>query len=269
MKHALIAFLKQVNAMPFRFSMKHYQVFGSATEALKDQELNSAQSWDALRETHPFFSISENRDEWLAASELAVAKDGQDTALAARADEVVALIQRKGFDRVFSTGVGGAALEYQIKKKMPQLPVVCSDYSAETVRRLQKVFTESDGVIEFDILKGDWKAVERQYLGTNGLCIMYRLDAGFSDDQWHIIFDVMQEAGVTNVLVIPTGTLTMLSIYNRKKRELLWALKHIPVVFSGYLRTKHRFISHWDEWYDTEEATFGGLKGFLLKKRAR
>ncbi len=267
MKESLLKFLKRVNAMPFPFSMKHYQVFGSASGALKDGELNSAESWDALREQHPFFSIAEDRDEWLAASELSVTKDGQDKELPQRAKDIAALITSHGFNRVFSTGVGGAALEYQLKKILPEIPVVCSDYSAETVRRLKKVFIESDGVIEFDILKGNWKEVERSYLGVNGLCIMYRLDAGFSDDEWRIMYDVMQEAGVRNVLVIPTGTLSMLSIYNRKKREIGWLIKGVPVAFSGYLRTRHRFRQHWGAWYDSAETTLGGLSAFLLKKR--
>lgn len=267
MKRTLVRFLKQVNAMPFPFSMKHYQVFGGATQSLKDQELNSAESWDTLRENHPFFSISEDRDEWLKASELAVTKDGQDRELPQRAEDVARLIQERGFDRVFSAGVGGAALEYQLKKLMPQLPIVCSDYSTTTVERLAKVFLESEGIVEFDILKGDWKSIEQKYLGPRGLCIMYRLDAGFSDDEWRIIFRVMEEVGVRNILVIPTGTLTMLSVYNRKKRELGWLLAGTPVAFSGHIRTKKRFLEHWSQGYQTEERAFGGLAGFLLTKR--
>jgi hypothetical protein len=266
MKNPLISFLKYINGMPVAFSMKHYQVFGDATKNLKNKELTSPESWDALRESHPFFSISSDREGWEEASELRIPKDGQDSLLRARAIDIIQLIRQEGITRVFSVGVGGAALEYQLKKLMPELIVVCSDYSNTTVERLQKVFVESDGIIQFDIVRGDWVGVQKSYVGNDGLCIMYRLDAGFSDTESKEIFKRMSEAGIQKVLVIPTGVLTLLSMYNRKRRELLWFLKRVPMVFCGYVRTKKRFQEQWRAEYGETELLLGGLKSFLLTK---
>ncbi len=266
MENFLIRSLKCINALPFPFSMKHYQVVGDRTSKMKDQELTSVESWDALRIDHPFFSISADREEWLAASELLVKKDGQDTRLIERAQDIVSLLRHERIERIFSVGAGGAALEYQIKKLMPEVSIVCSDYSKVTVERLRRVFTESDGVVEFDIIDGDWRKIQDAYLGPKSACMIYRIDASFSDKEWTHIFGCLAAASVSAVLVIPTGTLTLLSIYNRKKREIRWFFKKIPIVFSGYLRTKHRFREQWSRWYSDKEYSFGGLTGFLLHK---
>jgi hypothetical protein len=249
--------------------MRHYQVFGEATEKLKERSLISAASWDTLREEHPFFSIPDSREEWLAVSELTVQKDGQDANLIERARAIVELIRQNGYTKLFSVGSGGAALEYQIKKLIPELSVMCSDYSPVTVQRLKKVFIESEDVVLFDLVEGDWQAVRNAYLGEKGLCLMYRLDAGFDDATWKQVFGRMAEAGVDDVLVIPTGTLTMLSVYNRKRRELVWHMKRIPIVFSGYLRTKARFYEQWGNWYQASAYACAGLTGFLLKKKGK
>jgi hypothetical protein len=256
--------------MPFAFSMKHYQVFGDTTPRMKDKELLSPESWDVLRQGHPFFSIPETRKEWVKVSELSVTKDGQDKDLAARARDIAALIEKHRFSRVFSVGVGGAALEYQLIKLMPALPLICSDYSAKTVETLKKVFIEADDVIKFDILKAGWKEEKQRYLGDNGLLIMYRIDASFSDGEWRELFERLSAAGIRNVLVIPTGMLTILSVYNRKSREVKWFLNGTPLVWSGYVRTKRRFQEFWHSLYTEEMHTLGGLKSFLLTtKRAR
>lgn len=255
--------------MPFAFTMKHYQIFGESTANMKDQALVSEEAWDVLRENHPFFSIADTREEWLKAAELEIEKDGQDKHVSKRADDTVQLLKEKGMTRLFSIGSGGGALEYQIKKRMPEVTIVCSDYSPTTVERLKKVFTECEDVITYDALTGDYAMVQERYIKEHGLCMVYRIDASFSDTEWTRVFDAMAKASIQNVLIIPTGTLTMLSVYNRKKREFGWALRRIPVVFCGYLRTTRRFKEQWSRVYSSREAVFGGLVGFILERKNR
>jgi len=240
--------------------MKHYQVFG-------DKALDSPQSWDALRLNHPHFSISPNREEWLSASELLVKKDGQDGGLIERARGVTELLKREGIERVFSLGVGGAALEYQMKKMMPGVKIVCSDYSTVTVETLKKVFLKCDEIVFFDLMKDDWVAANKKYLGHNALCLMYRIDASMSDGEWHSIFKTLHGAGVEKVLYIPTGMLTVLSVYNRKWREIKWFFKGVKKRWSGYVRTKKRFEQYWRGLYGQEELALGGLRSFFLTRK--
>jgi len=259
--------LKYINSLPVSFTMKHYQVFDAATPHMKNQALTSIESWEVLRTEHPFFSIPDTREEWLRTSEVKIKKDGQDNRLIERAKEVVDLLTREQVTQVFSVGVGGAALEYQIKKAMPQVRMICSDYSPQTVHVLKQVFTECDEIVQFDIEHDNWNTVQEEYLGEKGICLMYRVDAGVSDEAWHRIFRAMSKAGIKKILVIPTGALTLLSIYNRKKRELKWLLKRVPVIWSGYVRTKKRFKGMWQLFYADLELSLGGLTSFLLTKK--
>lgn len=260
-----IEFLKYINSIPFNFTIKHYQTFGESRPSLRDNSLNFLESWDALRLNNPHFSIPDTREEWLNAVELNVVKDGQDKKLIPRAKDISSLLLKKNIDSIFSVGVGGAGLEYQIKKNIPQIKMICSEYSPQNVLMLKKVFIESDDVILFDILKGDWKLVRKNYLpGPNSTLIIYRLDAGFTNEEWKSIFKSIYNSGVENIVYIPTSLLTILSIWNRKKREVKWFFDRKPVSFAGHLRSKNKFKSFWHGLYNEEEFNFGGLKGFFL-----
>lgn len=257
--------LKYINSLPVPFTMKHYQVFGYSGSLFKDGELNSADSWDVLRESHPQFSVSKNRKEWIRACDMQIRKDGQDGGLLRRAEEINDLIKKEGITHIFSVGVGGAGLEYQIKKLNPSIHLVCSEFAPQNVALLKAVFEEADDIVEFDILNGDWKEVKNKYLSKNSLCLMYRVDASFSDDEWQGIFQKMHDARIESILYIASSFLTILSICNRKWRELKWSRSKSYIVFSGYLRTKTRFLSYWNDLYIGTPYEFGGIKSFLLK----
>ena len=99
--------LQYINSIPFPLTIKHYFVFDNTTEHLKDGKLNSSESWDTLRESHPHFSISENRQEWVRVNESLVKKDGQDGGLKKRASDVSKTIKDLGATSIFSAGCGG------------------------------------------------------------------------------------------------------------------------------------------------------------------
>jgi hypothetical protein len=257
--------LKYINSIPFEFTIKHYQTFGKTNAFLNNNELNSPESWDVLRKNHPQFSISQDRAEWLRACEAEVKKDGQDGGLKQRAIDVVGLIKKEGIKKIFSVGVGGAGLEYQIKKKSPEVRLTCSEYAPENVVLLRDVFLEADEIISFDVFRGDWDHINKKYLGEDAVCLMYRVDASFNDTEWRSIFEKMSLVGVKKILFIPSSFLTIRSIINRKLREFKWRFSDTPILFSGYLRSKNRFQSYWSCLYNESLFEFGGLKGFLLK----
>lgn len=260
-------FLKYINSIPFRFTMRHYQNFGGSALKLKDNSLNFVESWDNLRAEHPHFSIPKVRAEWLETAELKVVKDGQDKGLVERAKNIARVLKRENINTVFSVGVGGAGLEYHIKKNLPGVKVFCSEYSEQNVEALKGVFVECDGVVRFDILKGDWAQIKNTYLlDKSATLLVYRIDASFTDTEWRQIFENIYASGISNVVYIPTTLLSLLSVWNRKQRELLWFLKNNKISFAGHLRTKKTFQSFWAGLYGEEEYVFGGLKGFLLKK---
>lgn len=259
--------LKKINDLPICLTIKHYYTFGEATNFLKDKKLDSLESWDVLRTSHPHFSISENREEWLKACESEIKKDGQDTGLIKRAGDVVNILERLKLKSLFSVGSGGAGLEYQIKKIKPELKLICSEYSRLNVDLLKKVFWECDSIMVFDIMSKDWSVALKDCEVERQLCLIYRIDVSFTDAQWRNIFQNMFNSGVQNILYIPTNFLTIWSFLIRMRQRLWWKISRQPISFTGYLRTKKVFKSYWKSLYNDTEMNFGGLNGFLLQKK--
>ncbi|KND50760.1 MAG: hypothetical protein ABA06_04720 [Parcubacteria bacterium C7867-001] len=264
-----MSFLRQLNELPFPLTISHYHKFASGfrKEKLKDGKLDSPESWDALREQEPSFSIAETREEWLKAAELSVKKDGQDANLGARAADIVPLLKRHAITTIFSVGAGGGGLEYQLKKRIPELRIVASEYAPKSVELLRKVFLEAEEVRSFDLLSGDWTPVTERIDAATTLVLIYRLDAQFTDRQWRDLFKTLATAGVSRVLYIPTGFLTLRSLFFRLSRRIAWLFSGAEMVFAGYLRTKTTFHSFWKGSYQSEEGVFGGSGGFWLTRR--
>ena len=255
-------------SLPFPLTIPHYHVFSSGTDAtqLKNGELDSPESWDALRENDPMFSIAHSREEWVRVNEEAVRKDGQDERLAERGKDIASLLQGKGSTTLFSTGSGGAGLEYHILKNFPGLKVVCSEYAPKSVELLRDVFTEAE-VIQLDITKTDWSPITARKDAETAVCLMYRLDAGFSDREWRDVFESLHQAGVTNILYIPTGFLTLRSLVSRLRLRLSWLLSGTRMVYAGHLRTKATFESYWQRHFTSTEHVLGGMTGFWLTRK--
>ena len=183
--------------------------------------------------------------------------------MCARAEAIVDLLHEKGITSVFSVGVGGAGLEYQIKKLDPRIRVVCSEYAPENVEMLKKVFLEADGVVPFDMKGTDWSPAIAQ-ASERVLTLMYRVDPHATDAEWRAILERMRASGVKEVLYLPCGFLTLRSLVQRKLRTLKRRLHGEPVVFSGYLRTRKTFETYWAGLYQAEERSFAGFTGYYL-----
>jgi hypothetical protein len=258
--------LKYVNSIPFPFMMKHYYVFDTKGDTLKNNELNSPESWDTLRNNDPHFSISENREEWLLSSRGLVRKDGQDGAMSRRAHEVVKIVDQLSLHTLFSVGVGGAGLEYQIKFLRPALKLICSEYAEGSVGLLKKVFCEADSIITFDIKAGDWSKALQGIKLTDTLVLMYRIDINFNNEEMSQIFRKMYDAKIENIFIVLCGTLTIRGIFNRLKQRFSWRLNSTRYLFAGYLRSKKSAEDFWRGLYSCEEQTLEGLPAFLLKR---
>jgi hypothetical protein len=256
-------FLKEINSLPIKFTIRHYYPFGDTAFSLKDEKLDSRESWDYLRSEHPSFSISEDRSKWLKASNAELHKDGQDQGLIKRAKDILDVLNKLKINSIFSAGSGGAGLEYQIKKLKPEIKMTCSDFSEINIGALKKVFLEADSIIQFDIKNKIWPNVLNN---QNALCLIYRVDASFTDSEWRQIFENIHSSGVKNVLYIPTTSLTILSLLIRFIKRINWQIKGKKFVFSGYLRTRKTFESYWESLYSEDYKAFGGLGGFVLKR---
>lgn len=259
--------LKHINSLPFFLTMKHYYAFDDTTKLLKNEELNSHESWNILRQNHPHFSISEDREEWLKACQGLIKKDGQDGGLKQRSKDIIDIIENLGVSSILSLGVGGAGLEYHIKKARPKLKLICSEYSPVAVDTLKKVFFECDSIILFDMRSKDWSSILNGNDLKKQLCLMYRIDIDFSNEEFEEIFKNMYNFQVENILMIACGRITLRGLVNRLYQKLVWKIHSVPYVFSGFLRTDKTFNKLWQPFYTSIEFECGGLRSFLLKKK--
>ncbi|OGG53728.1 hypothetical protein A2851_02475 [Candidatus Kaiserbacteria bacterium RIFCSPHIGHO2_01_FULL_53_29] len=258
--------LHYINSLPFPLTIRHYSVFGAATAFLKDGELYSAESWDALRMNHPHFSIAESREEWLKAAESKIKKDGQDGAMPLRAEEISRILNECGISSLFSVGVGGAGLEYQIKKANPDLQMTCSDFSPNSVDTLKKVFTECDSIRLFDMKNKDWSPALQGVSADKQLVLMNHVDIEFTNNELREMFQNMHDSGIRNILIV-CNRLTARGLLSRFVDRLIRRLKGEHFVFAGYLRTKKTFPPLWGSLYQTTEVETPLISGFLLKSK--
>lgn len=253
--------LRALNRIPWPLTREHYFAC-AASDRGEIIAIDSAKDWDILRAKDPHFSVKEDRAEWLLACESIRKKDGQDGRLKQRAADIVHLFERYGITSVYSLGVGGAGLEYQIKKLAPEVNLVVSEFAPDNVRRLKNVFVEADGVECFDILHDSFGRMGGERHGS--LCLIYRMDPSLTNEEWRNTFNRMKKEGVRRVLFIPSSLLTLRSLAQRTLQQFKWRIKQRPVVFAGYLRSKKAFQRFWRDMYQAEEIELGGLTGFLL-----
>lgn len=258
--HHIIHALKWINGLPVRATFRHFQTFG-------DGAIDSPQSWDALRRSHPHFSIPQEREAWVATCSGEIKKDGQDGALQQRAADVYATLHAHGIKKIFSVGVGGAGLEFQLKQIDLSLYIHATEYATENVAMLRRVFTECNEISQFDFLKDDWRVAD--VCAADGAVLMYRVDPHATDEEWRRVFENMHADDVQHIIFIPCRFVTILSLVNRFMRHWRWRFAGKKLVFSGYVRTQKVFEGYWSGLYSQDPYVFGGLKGYVLRRIVR
>ena len=238
-------------------TLKYYHYFGDEEEKL-GSNLNNSDSWDALRikdGMNSSYYIPKDRDEW---QKICLSREN----LKLKAKEIVGVLKPK-FNCLHSFGVGAAHLEFLIKREDSSLQLRCSDFTPQGIARLKKVFVEADEISNFDMIDGDWGEID-----SKGVCLFYRVDTVFDDQQWNGVLYKMKRAGIKDALFIPSDILTLKKIlYLQLKYAIFWLLRR-KMTFSGFLRTKPRLVSLLSKFYEIVQVVdVGGSMGFLLKLR--
>ena len=239
----------------FKVTIKHYFDFGGISQTV-DGPVHSAQAWDALRlesAQSNIFSIPPERQEWL--------KRCHEEPLVEEQARGIAAIVRGRFTRINSYGTGPGFLEFFIKQQCPDIALQCSDYTAKSMERLRRVFTEADEVLTFDMFHDQWKNG-----GPSTLHLLYRVDLVLGDEQWRQVFARMRSSGVRHVLFLPCEFLTVRCWFKQILKYWLWPLLGRKVFFAGYLRTKAQFLDFFCGAYTVEREVglAGRMRGFLL-----
>ena len=256
--------LSLLNHPPIGYTIRQYFTRHGQGDYLDKHSLDSPELWDALREAHPNFVIPKDRESWLKMLADETQKDGLDGRLPERADSIARLLASHRIERLHSLGVGSAGLEYQIKKRLPNLHLTVSEYAPQNVDVLKELFHECDEIRRFDLFGDAWNEYADQ---PNQVVLLNRLDPLFSNAQWTEAFDKMGRAGVTHILYIPAWILTVKSYLQAHRRHLGYKLSKTPTVFTGWARTRPVQERFWAAHYAHTEHSLAGLQGFFLTKR--
>lgn len=250
---------------PIRYTIRQYFTRHGQGNYLDELALDSAELWDALRESHPNFVVPKDRESWLRMVAEETNKDGLDGCLPERAAAIYPLLDQYQIAHARSLGVGSAGLEYQLKKTSLDRHLTVFEYAPENVELLKTLFHECKEIRRFDLFGDQWGEYANK---PAQVVILNRLDPLFFNEQWTDAFDKMGKAGVVHILYIPAWILSAKFYLQAHKRHLRYRLSNTPTVFTGWARTrqvKHRF---WAKHYKHTEHALAGLDGFFLTKRA-
>jgi hypothetical protein len=207
-----------------RVTVRHYYDFG-ADRAIVGTDLASPESWDRLRaHSSGAFAIPATREAFIQLAE-------KNTDLASRGHAIDAWLTDRGSSSVASYGVGGAMLEWWLKEIRPDRPVICADYAAATVERL------NDLVPELDVRQHDLR--HDGPIGAD-VHLFHRIDTELSNSEWREVFGRFK---AVPILVVATRVLddkaVLLEILDRPRKWLRRASR------AGFLRTRDAFGSLW------------------------
>ena len=240
-----------------KITLKHYYDFGRRLN--KDLDFSRKQEfWDALRirdDEENIFSIPNDSFLWEQ-------KCLNNKILDIQSDAIIQMLGSK-YRRINSYGVGCAGLEYLIKRKNPQLFLWCSDFAPQAIERLKRNFKEADAIVPFNMLEGQWVHPD-----SGCAHLFYRVDTEFDDRQWEAIFRKMSQAGLDDILFIPSEILTIKGLFREQVKYFLVKFARHPLTFVGYRRTEEQLKALFYEYYQVEYVRpVGSLKGFFLKRK--
>ena len=212
--------------------IRHYFSFDENANNNMHSDRLDVDNWNALRtyEDGGPFSLEKTRERWVSNCEYR--NDYKQMA-----EKLLSTIRNNGWTKVTSLGVGKGILEYHLKKMMPELEIVCSDYTKRSMDLLSELFVEGDGFETFDMLQDDYSS-----LAKRDAVIVYRLSTEFDKEQWKDIFLKMHEFDVKNIFFVPADFLTVKTGIQEKLRYFLNTLQHRRNTFCGWMYTRNEYL---------------------------
>ena len=211
---------------------KHYYYFGDELQKKMNGKALTQENWEVLRndEVEGPFSIEKTVEAY-----------EENCKKSSSYEEVASIIiqeleKRGNNNKIVSLGIGKGILEWHLKKQKPTLSVECTDYTAEAIEKLKKVFISMDDGYPFDMLKGHWNL-----LGTDSILLMFRVSTEFNQEQWQNIFEKMYIAGIRNIIYIPTELCTIKEMIMERINHLRCIVRGRKAMFCGWLYSEKEF----------------------------
>lgn len=212
--------------------IKHYFAFDSkAAENMHSDSLDM-ENWEILRtyDEGGYFALERSRTEWIKNCEKAI--DYKETA-----EKIKCIIEKNGWRKMASLGIGKGVLEYHLKKMCPQLALECTDYTRKSLELLKGLFEECDKFSIFDVAKDDFSV-----FNDCDVILMYRISTEFTKTQWNEIFYKMYTAGIKNIIFVPANLLTWDIAVKEKAHYVVNMIRHKKNIFCGWMYSRNEFL---------------------------
>jgi hypothetical protein len=224
--------------------MRHHYDFGVDRRLVGD-DLVRPEAWDALRtSSHGPFAIAADRGELERSAAFR-------PEIKERARRIDSLFEERGTRTLASYGAGGGLLELWLERLRPERRLMLTDYTAETVERLRRLFPQA--------------RVERHDLRTDppldaDMQLFHRIDTELTNAEWR---DLLRRFERERILVVATEIAGL----ERLARELLARLQNRRLTRAGWLRTRDAFEALWEPTHEAAPLDLYDLEGWLLEPR--
>lgn len=164
---------------------------------------------------------------------------------------------------VISLGAGKGIVEWHLKKLLPDMPLICTDYAESGVASLRRLFRACDRVMVFDMLKGDYSA-----FGEDAILLMNRVSTEFTSTEWQQIFRACKASGIKRILFMPTELASIRLKVMETLRHFVRKILGRRDTFCGWLYSKRELESLMSKCYNIEKCV--GIENsalYLLSRR--
>jgi hypothetical protein len=221
-----------------RLTVPHSYDFGDDRASI-GRNLVTPEGWDAARATVGPFGLPATRREWERLAEAGHALS--------RADDIATIARDLGTATLCSHGVGTAALELALHRRLPDVRLICTDFAPRAVNRLSDLFPEAEIVLHDLRVDNPTEA---------DLHLMHRIDSELSTAEWKRVLPRY----ATPILLVPTTVLT----YANAARELVFHVRRRRATRAGWSRNEAALRALWRSSHDDRAVTIVGEPAFLL-----
>lgn len=230
-------------------TLKHYYNFEKKLN--KENTLLCPDGWDSVR-------LDSKESPFAIPRTIEAYEKKLKTIYKQEANDISNVIMKYGFNSIFSIGCGCGYVEANLKKLMPELYIVCSDFNEKSISKLKTVAIGLDELKTFDMMQDKFLTEKDQ------LYLLFRIDTELSDQGWNQVFSRMNESQVEDILIVATEILDSKKLLEMVLKTIIKRLYNYT--FCGYLRTKSKYESLWGNYYKiVEEMKIGDLTAYLLK----
>lgn len=226
-----------------RLTIPHYYDFGEDRPEVGDT-LASPDAWDGLRtRTEGPFAMAASPESWAAQAE-------SHAGMESRAAGIAGSWRDLGAASLASYGVGGAVLEYWLRKVAPELDLTVTEFAPETIARLEAFFP--DATVRHHDLLHDGPVPADVHL-------FHRIDTEFSNRE---LKGILKRFRAATLIVVATQVIGWREFVNEFRQR-----RNPHASRAGVSRSIGVFEALWRRTHVAAPVTYGDLHGWVLTPR--